>query len=726
MPTPSKPDHLRHRRTAPLRIVALLTQVAGVLVAQPAAGPAAPGSPPVVLNPFEVRTDRDRGYFASETNAGTRTGMPILDLPASISILNSALLTDLNVTDPDQALRYGTSGVTSNEHVRDDLTIRGFRQPMPFRDGVQSNAFSVAQLYDIDRIEVIKGPAAMVFGHAGVLGGTINLVARKPSAVPQRDLTLTLDPRGGYGRSTLNLSGPLAPSHRHIRYRLTLGAQQDDRTKPVERDNQTFLGGAVDIDLGRSTLSLYGFRSRMDRYIIFNDFLDTRTRGVMKLNRYSTADFAPAAPEQDLFFDCKETYFTATLVTPLTSNLSFRGFYRFRRESEPRRIVRGIAIQPDNITLNRQLLNFTYGDTSRTGQADLIHRSQFGSAQHTLALGADLSALETRERVGVFPITPLFTANPDYRADAALPFSRPPNTQDSRSPSDTLSFYLQDYVRLAQGRINLVGGLRWIDPKATVHDDLRKTTTVTDRGRSQVHRYGIVFRPAAALTLYATDATTFLVNPGLDHLSRPLRNSAGRNREAGFKLWDFPAGPARVFASGSYFDMKQSNIRTTGGVVLVNGVQVTEIVQSAADLSRGWELDAGFRLRGGPGEIEGIVTYYRAQSRSSTGQRSVRAPRHVTSVLLKYTFERGPLRRFAFGAGGYFEGDKTATADGLLLHDFSDFYDAFASYAPTPRWTLRINVENVTNVRFVHSYLSPGLVGTNEPRSLRLTVRHHW
>ena len=101
------------------------------------------------------------------------------------------------------------------------------------------------------------------------------------------------------------------------------------------------------------------------------------------------------------------------------------------------------------------------------------------------------------------------------------------------------------------------------------------------------------------------------------------------------------------------------------------------------------------------------------------------------SCLVEYVMHLPPPHALAQarrwrGFGGYFEGDKWATADGRLRHDFSDLYDAFVSYRYDARWMFRLNVENLTDARFVHSYLSPGLVGGNEPRAVRFTVRHSW
>ncbi len=692
----------------------------------PSRAPDPADSPVVVLDRFQVSSTRDAGYGSAETTAGTRAAMRLEDIPGSVSILNAQLLSDLGVTDPDQALRYASAGVTSNEHTRDDITIRGFRQAMPFRDGVQSSAFVVAQLYDIERIEVIKGPVAMVFGNSGVLGGVVNYVARKPTAQPRRDLSVTLGAEGGYRRSTLNLSGPLAVARGAVRYRLTVGEQRDGLTKPVERNNQLFLGGAVDLDLGRATLSLYGFRAALDRYVIFNDFLDTTVRGVMRLNPRSTREFSPAGPDQDLHFDSTEDYLTATLVAPLGDAVAVKAFYRFRREVEPRRIIRGITVAPDNVTLNRQLLNFHFAEWSEVGQVDLLGTIRTGPVSHEWSVGADRSDVVTRERLAITPISPLNTAAPNFSADAALPVERPANNTNARIEAVASSVYVQDHLRALDGRLGLVAGVRWIRPEQTTRNFLAGATTVAPVRTQGVHRVGATYRVSPAFTVYAMDGATFLVNQGLNHLGQPLKDSAGRIREAGVKSREWSRGRWSGSFAAAWFDLEQTNVRTTGGVVVVNGNAVTEVLQNASDTSRGVEFEANGTVRTAHGDWEFLANLYRARSLAATGRRSLRTPEWSAGALAKFTFRSGVLRGLSLGAGGTFEGDKFATADGSLRHDFADLYDVFLAYGRGSGWSVRLNVENVTDARCVHSYLSPGLVGTNEPRKTRVTVRYAW
>jgi len=109
------------------------------------------------------------------------------------------------------------------------------------------------------------------------------------------------------------------------------------------------------------------------------------------------------------------------------------------------------------------------------------------------------------------------------------------------------------------------------------------------------------------------------------------------------------------------------------------------------------------------------LSYYQANSKSASGFRSVRAPESVSSFFQKYGISEGVAKGLSFGCGGYYEGNKLATTNGLLFYDFDDTYDAFVQYSLNRRWTLSLNVDNITNARYVASYAAVGLVAGFRP-----------
>lgn len=681
----------------------------------------------VVLNKFEVRKNRDVGYFSANTTAGTRSSMATLDVPGSVSIINAEMLSDLNVVDADQALKYGVSGVTSNEHVRDDSIIRGYRQSHIFRDGVVATSFVVNQLYDVDRLEVVKGPAAMVFGNSGVLGGAVNYVAKKPTYTPQGDAKVTIGAENSYVRSTVNVSGPLSDERKDIRYRLTLGAQNDSRDKQIERLNQLFIGGALDFDFGKSTVSLYGFYIDSDRYIYFNDFLDiSKTTGPMVLNKYSTADFNVADDKQNLYFDNKELYVSGQIVTQLSENFTFKGFYRYRSDNEPRRIIRGISMLADNVTLNRQILNFPYSEYGHNVQVDFIYKLTIKNVTQDISFGADYSNVFSRDILAIYPITPLNTAAPDYSADATLLDQYPINSQNQRTTNEGLSYYVQDFAKLWNDKVNLVAGLRWINPKVVQQNLLTNTLTTRDDPMKRVYRYGIVFKPLPKVSVYAMKADTFSINTGVNHLGVALLPSAGKITEFGIKTFDVAFAGGQLFASAAYFDMALTNVTTVGQLVtLPDGRTLNEILQFASETSKGFEFDIGYRHKVGPGDFDAIVTYYDATPKSATGTRTIRAPKLLWGVLAKYAFTDGGLKGLTVGFGASHTGDRLATTGGLYYPEH-DLYDMFVQYRLNSRWSFALNIDNLTDERYVATYAAAGLAGANDSRTIRLTTKYAW
>lgn len=678
------------------------------------------------LSKFEVSKARDVGYFSAETTAGTRSTKAVIDIPGSISIINSELLTDLNVVDVDQALKYGTSGVVGQEQTRDITVIRGFVQNQIFRDGIWSTSFVGNQLYDLDRIEVIKGPVAMVFGNSGVLGGAINYVPRKPTYTKQGDLSVTLGAENNYVRSTLNLSGPVT-DRKDIRYRLTLGAQNDDMEKDIEYNNQLFIGGAIDFDLGKSTISLYGFYFDNDRFIYFDDFTDiTVTSGDLKLNPRSTRSFGPADKSQDLYFNFAETYLTATMTTQLSDNFSFRGFYRYRETDEPRRIIRGISVAADNITLNRQLLNFPYSEYGHTAQFDFNYKLSLPHMGHDISFGGDYSSVYSRDILAINNISPLNTVTLDYSADASLPDQQVINNQNTRTTTDQLSYYLQDSVTVLNDKVELIGGLRWIDPKVNQRNLLANTTSIRDDPLEKVYRYGIVLKPLHRLSVYAMKADTFQVNSGVNHLGVPLVPSIGKITEVGFKTFDLALAGGKFFATVAYFDMAQTNIITVGALTVVNGATVNEILQLAQNSNKGFEFELGYIRKAGPGDLNAIVNYYDADSKSATGTRGIRAPHKVQGLLLKYNVTEGALKGLSIGGGGAYQGNRLATANGLLFFPANETYDAFVNYRVNRKLSVGFNVDNLTNARFINTYAAAGLAASYPGRTFRLIAKYGW
>jgi iron complex outermembrane receptor protein len=131
------------------------------------------------LSPFEVNTSGDEGYLATNSTSGTRTNMLIQNLPQSLLVIPQEIIDDLNATTLFEAIEYaGGLSQGSDQDTPNSVFIRGFQTDWPLRNGIK-RVGAVLDAANIERVEVVKGPAAILYGQSG-LGGVINYITRKP------------------------------------------------------------------------------------------------------------------------------------------------------------------------------------------------------------------------------------------------------------------------------------------------------------------------------------------------------------------------------------------------------------------------------------------------------------------------------------------------------------------------------------------------------------------
>jgi iron complex outermembrane recepter protein len=188
-------------------LLAFLSFSSAALAAQPTAPVSSPKKDDLVeLSPFEVRSQDDRGYVASETLTGTRVATQIKDLPYTVNVLTSEYFEDFGMFQIDDTLTQigGLTGVD----IGGGFNLRGFTSSSQLRDG-----FYRLGRYgqtNIDRIEVIKGPNAGIYGRTSP-GGMINMISKAPNRKDSVKLTAR------YGdfdttQGTLEATGSLNPS----------------------------------------------------------------------------------------------------------------------------------------------------------------------------------------------------------------------------------------------------------------------------------------------------------------------------------------------------------------------------------------------------------------------------------------------------------------------------------------------------------------------------------
>ncbi|WP_228060242.1 TonB-dependent siderophore receptor, partial [Plectonema radiosum] len=175
-----------------------------------------------------VVTGERSGYRVPNSSTATKTDTPLRDIPQSIQVIPQQVLEDRNVTELRDAIETAggvtSTGGRSSSFFGENFQIRGFAtRSSIFRDGIPTFSIGVLTTSDIESVEILKGPASVLFGQ-GEPGGVINLVSKKPLFEPFASTSFTVGSFDTY-RGAIDLSGPLNDS-KTVRYRLN--ASYDD------------------------------------------------------------------------------------------------------------------------------------------------------------------------------------------------------------------------------------------------------------------------------------------------------------------------------------------------------------------------------------------------------------------------------------------------------------------------------------------------------------------
>jgi len=159
----------------------------------------------LVLSPFTIQAEKNNDYIASESVTGTRIASKVRDLPFQVNVITSEFMADFGAFDMSQQLGW-VSNISPSDS-QDSLVLRGF-QTTPFVDGFRR--LGKLDIVDTDRVEIIKGPAASIYGQT-LPGGVVNYVSKRPQTTEQNRLDVTVG-NDRFFRASLSSTGPVGNS----------------------------------------------------------------------------------------------------------------------------------------------------------------------------------------------------------------------------------------------------------------------------------------------------------------------------------------------------------------------------------------------------------------------------------------------------------------------------------------------------------------------------------
>ncbi|GGC70153.1 TonB-dependent siderophore receptor [Chelatococcus reniformis] len=638
-----------------------------------------------IQGPGETGIGPVQGYVAKRTTTGSKTDTPTLEIPQTINIITADQIRDQGAQSVSQALRY-TPGVTGEQYGAASkfdsyTTVRGFKADffldgLHLPDGSSSTdwATSVIEPYGLERIEVLKGPSSVLYGQSGP-GGIINMISKRPTATPLREVQLQT---GSFGRiqGAFDVSGA-ADNQGQFLFRLTGLARQagtqvdfvdDDRMffapsftwRPSTDTSLTVLAQHISERNGRT-----GFN-----YLPTSGTLNANpVNGFLPFNRYS------GDPAFDRF-DRDQSSIGYAFEHRFSDSLSFSQNLRYTyNDVFLRALNRNGELLPDNRTLNRAAFRINATARAFTVDNHFEAKLQTGPLDHVLLFGLDYRDDSSTYDVGRGAAPPINIFNPTYGfaiADPGLNFQ----LKDARLRD--LGIYAQDQIKFGGGWIATLGIRNdWSDVKTSTYTvTSRSLVNASTNDRALSGRVGLSYVFASGLAPYVSYTTSFQPTAQTDFFGAAFRPLTAEQYEAGIKYQ--PVG-TNISLAASVFDITQQNTVTADP----NPLHPFANVQLGEVKVRGFEFDARAQLTPEFAIIAGYSFLDTEVTKSSVaadlGDRLAATPKHQASIWGDYVVQNGALAGLGFGGGIRYVGDTYDVANTVKIPSYT-LVDATLSY----------------------------------------------
>jgi iron complex outermembrane receptor protein len=689
----------------------------------------APGRP--ARNTQNVQRGQDprgpiNGYVAERSLTGTKTDTPLMETPQAISVIGREEIRDQKPNSLAEALRYapGVRSETFGADTRNDwFKIRGFdaQDVGLFADGLQLSTFAFAtwkfQPVNIERIDILRGPSAVLYGGSGP-GGLVNVISKTPGFVPSNYVEAGVNSYGN-GYLSFDFTGPVAtpsgPSN-ELYYRL-LGTVKGGNTQTdFTPDNTYFVAPSMtykpDID---TTLTILASASKNDTRVQgFLPYVGTVVNA--PFGRIPTQLFA-SDPSVDSFRREQEMI-GYQFEKNLTDNLTFRQNARFAHDDVQFQTLLGngyVGGDPSTALLSR--FNDFAHDTANQANLDSSFEYRFatGPVQHKTLVGVDLKSYEISDLQAFDFATPaLNLLNPVYGVQQGFPSTV---FADQTITQKQVGVYAQDQLKLGRLTLVLSGRNDWVNTA-----DNNRLAPSESRDDSQFSgRAGLIYNTDLGIAPYVSYATSYNpiigVNTATGQLFTP---ETGVQSEVGVKVQ--PAGFNGYF-SASVFDLKRQNVLTTDPNNVLLQIQTGEVT------SRGIELEGVANVTPELKLTAAFTNFHIFVSKDLNPALIDTVPTNTPSELASlwgdYTIKSGQLTGLGFGAGVRYNGISYAdTANSLVVPSYV-VGDAAIHY-DVKNWRFALNVTNIGDKIYVGSCQTPTACFYGDRRRAIASASYKW
>lgn len=644
---------------------------------------------------FVTGEEEDNDYFIPDATSATRTDTPILDTPQAVQVVPQQVLEDQQVTRLDQALR-NVSGVTSggtNLGRRLEFNVRGFDGAPILRDGFrQFGADVIPETANLERVEVLKGPASVLYGESEP-GGLINLVTKKPTSTPFYEIEAQFGNRN-FISPRIDFSGPLTDDGKLL-YRLNALYRTNDDIQDVDRKvERLFISPVV----------TWKISDRTDLTFELEFLTEKRppSFGIPAIgNRVADIPFDRITNEPDDFG--KEEYISVgyDLEHRFNDNWELRNAFRFTRQNALLEVAYPFEIDEETGTVTRFWAAQPQKGESYSLQTSAIGKVATGAVDHELLFGIDLNFTRDNfnDLIRLDDANPLELNlfDPLYRTASRPDFAQLPLISDRETETRRLGVFVQDRVSFSDSFF-LLAGLRYDTVEQIVTNnptDFDPTSTETTQNNDAlIPRIGLVYKPIEEISLYASYSQSFAPNIETTSGGEALNPERGEGFEVGIKS---ELLESKLFATLAYFNITKQNVASEDPEDPFSFVATGEQASQGIELDVSGEILPGWNIIASYAYIDAKVT---EDNLIAIGNRLPNAPKHSAGLWTTYEIQLGDLQGLGFGVGFNFVGDRVGDLENSFEVD-SYFLTNAAVFYQRDNWRAALNFRNLFDVDYI-------------------------
>ncbi|HEX6914093.1 MAG TPA: TonB-dependent receptor [Chitinophagaceae bacterium] len=590
-----------------------------------------------------------------------------MDLPQAVTVIGQGTIRDQQALRLSDVIRNvnGVYMTTTRGNVQESFAARGysFGSTNLFKNGSRVNAGVMPEMSSLERVEVLKGSTAILFGQVAP-GGVVNMVTKEPKFRFGGEVSMRAGSYDLY-KPAFDVYGPLSQK---LAYRVNGSVETAKSFRDQVSSERYYINPSILFRPGKRT-----------EVVLEADYL----------NHQFTPDFGIGSLDNTVIADVPRNRFNGTswqynITEQTTAGLTVR--HKFNESWKLNALMSYQYYTRDYYAVER-IQAAANGDWTRplgrilmyenfyTGQLNLNGKFNTGKAAHEFLAGVDADRNVVLNNDFSFPAVAGLPANSydkinildpsKYAQRTDIPVAT--NFRKRETPVNRGGVYVQDLVKISP-KLNLLAGIRWSFVQSLGIDSVNVLTGAKTTGESKTDqafspRFGLVYKPFRTTSFFTSYSNSFVVNSGQDIYYNPLKPSVIDQYEIGVKNEFFKG---RLSANLTLYRIRNSNLVQTAPF-LADGTPNNSNSFKALmgeTLSDGLEIDfasqplKGLNILAGYSYNDARYTATPSGTGNKEGERMVNNPEHTANASVSYTFSCKHLNGLKLGATAVYIGDR--------------------------------------------------------------------